>query len=230
MTTLQVRRAPSPLTILSANLDELLGLADPEAAESLNVWMAALRRVEEVFEVSYGQRLVIIRHFEQRSLWKYLTDPDTDLPFPNLTAWLSSGFIGCRRVNMDAHRDARALADVPPEKLIDVPKSSIKVLKQVSTEIRNLPDVLEAARRGDDSLLEKLEAEHPQQHIEGRKPLRFNLGRSQAKTVEKWIAYAIEHDVAATREEAIERACEMALYDVELDEELKSMPKDEVQA
>lgn len=230
VSALQVRHAPSPLSILATNLDDLLALADPEAAESLNVWMAALKRVGEIYEVSYGQRLVIIRHFEERSLWRYLTDPETDLPFPNLTAWLSSGFIGCRRVNLEAHKDGQALSDVPPEKLIDVPKSSIRVLKQLSTGVRNQPDVLEAAKRGDEKLLEKIEAEHPLQHIEGRKPLRFNLGRSQAKTVEKWIAYALENDIAGSREEAIERACERALYDAELDEELKRMPPDEVRA
>jgi hypothetical protein len=222
-----VRRAPGPLAILSANLDDLICLPDPEAAESLNAWMGALKRVEEVYEVSYGQRLVIIRHFEERGLWRHLTDPDTDLPFPNLTAWLSSGFIGCRRVNMEAHKDAQALADIPPEKLIDVPKDNIKVLKQVSTAVRNLPDVLEAARTGDDRLLKKLEREHPAQHIETRKPLRFNPGRTGAGIVEEMIAFALENDIAGSRDEAIVMAAETALDQWKLDIELRSEPVEE---
>lgn len=226
--TTQVRRAPGTLTILSASLDDLLQLADPEAAESLNQWMGALKRVEEVYEVSYGQRLVIIRHFEERSLWRHLIDPDTDLAFPNLTAWLSSGFVGCRRVNMEAHRDAQALSDLPSGKLIYVPKGSVKVLKLLSTSVRNDPEVLEAARTMKPEEFEaKVERDHPMQHIESRRAVRFSLGRSQAKTVEKWIAYALEHDVAGSREEAIERACEVAMHDAELNEELRSMPEGE---
>lgn len=229
MTKLQVRHAPA-LSILSANLDDLLSLPDPEAAESLNTWMSALKRVEEVYEVSYGQRLVIIRHFEERNLWRYLIDPDTDLQFPNLTAWLSSGFIGCRRVNMDAHKDGHALSDVPPEKLIDMPKSSIRVLKHVSTEVRNLPDVLEAAKAGEDALLEKLEIDHSTQHIETRKPLRFSPGRSGAKIVEQAILWAMEHDIAGSRDEALVRMAETALHEWQLDEELKTMPIEELRA
>ena len=119
---IEVRHAPKPLAILSANLDDLLALADAEAAESLNAWMAALKCVEAVYEVSYGQRLVIIRHFEERSLWQYLIDPDTDQTFPSMTAWLSSGFIGCRRVNFEALRTGKALADVPAAKVARHPQ------------------------------------------------------------------------------------------------------------
>lgn len=225
MNTLQVRHAPGPLAILSSNLDELLALADPEAAESLNAWMGALRRVEEAYTVSYGQRLVIIRNFEERGLWRHLTDPDTDRPFPNLTAWLSSGFIGCRRVNMDAHRDSHALADVPPKNLIDVPKSSIGVLKQLSTAVRGLPDVLEAAKGGDEKLIEKIEAEYPDQHLEQRKFLRFNPGRAGAKAVEEAIAWALDHDIAGSRDEALVFAAETALNQWKLEVELREMPE-----
>ena len=206
------------LSILGNNLDNLLALPDPEAAENLNTYMAALKRVEEIFAVSYGQRLVIIRHFEERSLWRYLTDPDVGLPFPSLTAWLSSGFIGCRRTNMEAHKDALALADIPSEKLIDIPKQTLHVLKQMSTADRNDPEILESAKSLDtDEFLEKIEREKPLQHIEMRKPMKFNFGRSQAKTVEKWIETALESDIAGTREEALERACQIAQYEIEED-------------
>lgn len=222
---IQVHHAPGPLAILSTNLDELLALSDPDAAESLNAWMAALKRVEEVYEVSYGQRLVIIRNFEERSLWRYLTDPDTDLPFPNLTAWLSSGFIGCRRTNMDAHKDALMLSDVPAVKLIDVPRETIKVLKKLSTDVRNDAGVLEAARRmGTEDFEEKIEKEHPNQCIERRQPMRFSPGRSWARTIEEAITYALEHDIAGTRDEALLRMAETSLNDWRLDEEIKSMP------
>jgi len=219
---LQVRDAPDPVTILSRRLDDMLTLPDAEAAQQLNTWMGALRRVEEVYTVSYGHRLVIIRHFEERDLWQHLIDPETELPFPTLTAWLSSGFIGCRRVNMEAHRDAQKLHDVPASHLLSVPKDNLKVLAQLSTQVRNKPDVLEAARTMDrDAFEEKVEIEHPQQHIERRTPMKFTPGRSWAKDIEGTIAYALEHDIAGTRDEALWKMAETARNQWELDEELE---------
>lgn len=229
--TTQVRRAlPSPMAILSTNLDDLLALGDAEAAEALNSWMAALRRVEEVYAVSYGQRLVIIRHFEERSLWQYLIDPDTSLMFSTMNAWLSSGFIGCRRVNFEALRAGKLLADVPAHKLIDIPKGSLHALALLSPAVRADEAVLEAAKMGEDALLDKIEAEHPGQHLETRKPMRFSPGRSWAKTIEEAIAYALEHDIAGSRDEALLRMAETSLNDWQMDEEIKKEQAEAVTA
>jgi len=48
--------------------------------------------------------------------------------------------------------------------------------------------------------------------------------------VQEWIEYAIEHDLAGSMGDAIAKACEMAMHDAELDEELKNMPMEEVRA
>jgi hypothetical protein len=198
------------LSNLRATLPALIALPDPEAAEAMNTRMSLLDLIDRVQAVTYSQRLVIIAEFTRRSLWKHLIDPEVGEPFPHLTSWLSSGFMGCRRTNMEAKRDAESLADVPTAQLIDVPKASIKVLTGVSTAVRNLPEVLEAARNGEEKLLEKLERDHGDQHLEGRKPLTLRLSRSERKVVDDWVEYAIAEDIAATTTEAIVRACEYA--------------------
>ena len=219
------------LRVISLTLPDLIGLPDPEAAEGLNQRMALLDGIEKVHEISYSQRLVIIREFEIRKLWQYLTDPMVGQPFPHLTAWLSSGFIGCRRVNMEAHRDAERLADVPPGKLLDVPKGNIKVLTQLSTAVRNEPGILETARTAsEDELLDKVEKEHPEQHLTVRKRIILRPGRAEARVIEEWVAYAQEHDIAASVTDAVVRACEQALHGAKLDEELAKMPTEEVTA
>lgn len=231
MASLQVRHAPGAFDIVLTRLSDLIALPDERAAVALDTRLAAFEKIEEIYERSYGERLIIVRQFETRQLWQHLADPDTGLPFPNLTAWLScSRFLGCRRVNFEAKRDAGMLADVPPEKLIDVPKSNIKLLTQLSTQVRNDPTVLDAAKTlPREALEEKLEREHPHQHIESRRPLRFTLGRSQAKTVEEAITWALEHDIAGTREEALVRMAEQALNEWKLEQELKDMPAEEVE-
>jgi hypothetical protein len=221
-----VRHAPAALATLATNLADVISLPDAEAALRLNVRMAAYEQLDRAYERSYAERTVIVREFERRSLWRYLTDPETGQPFPHMTAWLScSDFLGCRRTNFEALRDAKLLADVASDKLIDVPKGNLKLLTQLSPAVRGKADVLEAARTlPREAFEEKVETEHPLQHIERRQPMKFSPGRSGAKVAEEAIAWALDHDIAGTRDEAFVRAMETALNEWKLDEELRAMP------
>lgn len=227
MNDLQVR-ARTQFAICLPNLSDILTLDDPEAAVAMNARMALFEQVQQIHERSYVERGIIIREFEKRQLWKHLIDPETDQAFPHLTAWLSCrDFLGCRRTNFEAKRDLASLADVPAEKLIDVPKGNLKLLVQLSTQVRNDDAVLQAARTlKTDEFEEKIEAEHPHQHVEARRPLRFNPGRNGAKVVEQVIAWALEHDIAGSRDEALVRMAETALDQWQLDQELKDMPQE----
>jgi hypothetical protein len=222
----------SDLSILNTSLSVMISYADDRAAESLHERMLALNAVDRIYQISFVERGWIIREFKIRELWKHLVDPETGCHFPNLTAWLScSAFLGCRRTNFEALRDIEDLQDIPAAKLIDVPKSNVKILKQLSTAVRNSPEVLEQAKTLPQAqFLEKMEQNHPGQYLEGPRLLRFSPPKSGARVVEAWIAYALEHDLAGTRDEAIVMACEAALHDAKLDEELASMPVEEVTA
>lgn len=227
-----MQHAPDALAILTVSLSDAIALPDPEAAESLNTRFATWVRVDKLQERSFVERGLIIREFEKRQLWKHLTDPETGLPFPHLTAWLScSDYLGCRRTNFESKRVLAMLADVPSEKLIDIPKATLHTLTQLSTAVRNQPDVLEAARTmPPEAFEEKVEKEHPLQHLEARHPMKFRFGRSQSKVIEAWVEYAMSHNLAGTREEAVAWACEEALDNAMIDEKLDSMPADEVTA
>lgn len=220
------------LEVISANLSDLISRPDPEAAIWLNQRMYAWMRIDKLHERSFVERGIITRQFETRELWKHVIDPETDLPFPNLTAWLScDAFLGCRRTNFESKRKLALLEDVPYISLIDVPKHNLDTLIQLSTAVRNDPEVLEAAKYMEREEFEaKIELDHPHQHIESRASVKFNIGRSGRKVMESWISYALEHDIAGSREEAIVRACELALHDVELDDELAAMPENPISA
>lgn len=226
---LQVQLAPTAIEVLSGNLSEAISLPDPEAAESLNRRMAAWVRVDRLYERSFVERGLIIREFEKRQLWKHLIDPETGLPFPHLSAWLSSAdYLGCRRSNFESKRVLALLEDVPAEKLIDVPKANLHTLTQLSTAVRNDPEILEAARTlPREKFEEKLEREQPNQHISPLSPLRFHANRSDRKIIEETIIWALNHDIATTRDEAFVRACETALDSWQLDDELAHMPVEE---
>lgn len=208
---LQVQHTLNTLRTMPLTLQDLIALPDPEAAEGLNTRMMLLDMVDAAHAVTYSQRLVIIAEFRRRSLWKHLIDPLVGAVFPHETAWLSSGFLGCRRTNMEAKGDAEKLVDVEPVKLIDLPKASIKVLTGVSTAVRNDPAVLAAAKAGEDKLLEKLEADHPTQHLERRKPMTIRPTRSERAAIDAAVELAIEYGIAGSTTEAIVRGMETAL-------------------
>lgn len=233
MTSFQVRDAPViALSVLNVNLSDLIALPDQQAAAAMNTRLAAFEHIERIYERTYAERTIIVRQFESRSLWKHLIDPDTGQMFPNLTAWLScSSFLGCRRVNFEAMRTGKMLQDVSAEKLIDIPKGNLHVLTLLSTAVRNDPEILKAAKTlSRDQFEEKVEKEQPHQHIEARRPLRFSPGRSGAKVIEEAIAWALEHDIAGSRDEALVRMAETAMHEWELDAELAAMPVVEVTA
>jgi hypothetical protein len=218
-------RVQNAWDIVNTNLSDLIALPDVQAAPRLNERMALLDQIHKIHERSYSERGIIAREFERRKLWQHLVDPDTGQVFPNFTAWMScSDFLGCRRVNFEAKKDMEGLEDVPQAKLLDVPKGNIKVLKQLSTKVRNKPEILEAARNlPQNKLLQKIEQEEPDQIIEAKQVLRFSPGRSWVKTIEKAIEWAIENDIAGTRDEALLRMAETALEQWELDFELSHM-------
>lgn len=217
---------PLRVRLLPVNLSDIIAMPDTEAAAAMNERMALLDHIHRIHERSYAERGIIVREFERRQLWQHLTDQDTGQPFPNFTAWIScSDFLGCRRVNFEAKRDMEMLKDVPAAKLIDVPKGNLKVLTQLSTAVRNDPGILEAAKTlPQNEFLAKVETDQPQQHIETQQRLIFSPGRSGAKVIEEMIAWALEHDIAGSRNEAIVRAAETALHEWELEEELRAMP------
>lgn len=117
------------------------------------------------------------------------------------------------------------MADVPSMNLLGVTKENLHTLAGLSTSVRNLPDVLEAARTlSAVKFEEKIDKEHPDQHVDPRKPLQFNPGRAGHKIVEEMIAWAVEHDIAGSRDEAIVMAAETALDQWKLEVELREMP------
>lgn len=226
MPELQVR-VRTDIAILNESLESLIALPDDRAALELDKRMDAWEQIDRLYEYSYSERGEICRQFEKRGLWKHLLNPNSKEPFNSFSAWMASGAVGGRRINFESLRDVRDLQDVPAEKLRGVPKSNVKILKQLSTAVRNQDAVLEAAKTlPQEQFLEKVEKDHPDQHIEGRRALRFSPGRSGARKVEEWIRYAIEHDLAGNRDEALVMACEEALANALLDERLEAEMKE----
>lgn len=200
------------LQLASTSLDVLIALPDEEAAASLEQRMLLLDQVDQIHERSYFERGEIAVQFEKRELWRHLLNPNSHEPFISFSAWMACSHLGGRRVNFESKKDVEALKDIPADKLRGVTKGNIKVLKQLSTAVRNDEAILVAAKTlPEKDFLAKLQAEHPNQHVEIRKALRFFPVASEAVKVEEAVAWAIEREIAGNRDDAIVRIAEVAL-------------------
>ena len=104
-------------------------------------------------------------------------------------------------------RDLETLSDMSPEELSRIPESNFPILKQLSTKVRSDPAVIQAAQtQRADQLIEQIKRDHPDQHIESRKVLRFPASESQAAEIEEAITLAIENG-AMNRTEALWAIC-----------------------
>lgn len=229
MKSLQVQVAPDPLAILAVNLSDVLALPDAEAAIALNDRALLHAKIERLYTLSFAEVGIIAREVERRHLYRHLINSDTGKPFVYFNDWTKAiNSIACRRTIFAAKRVIAKLEDVPPEKLVDIPPSNLYTMTQLSTAVRNDPAILEAARTlPREQFEEKVEREQPLQHISPLSPLRFHANRPDRKIVEETITWALNHDIAATRDEAFVRACETALNSWQLDDELAHMPIEE---
>lgn len=174
----------------------------------------------------YAQVGLMAREVENRSLWKHRLDPDTGLPCGSWTRWLRCA---CPYSYSSVHAalsDIKKLADVPAEHLAEIPQSNFGTMKQLSTAVRAIPEILQAAKtqKGED-FVETVRKSHPGQHLEHRKALRFRPVESAAKTIEEALEKAMERG-AGTRDEALEMIAANALEDWRREQEVESSIED----
>lgn len=192
------------LAILNQPFEELIALPDPEAAEALQMRMLAWDAIDDLKELSFIDRGRIALAFEVRRLW-------THFGYPSFEAWMCSGRGGSRATKYASLKAVTQLVNVSPETLAEIPRCNIHTLMSVSSAVQEIPEVLEAAKGTEEEFTAYLAENHPQQHIEARKRVRFMLGLSGSKVIEEACEMAVQDGLAGTRDEALVKCCEMAL-------------------
>jgi hypothetical protein len=119
-------------------------------------------------------------------------------------------------------RDVEELKDIPAEHLAEIPQANFPILKQLSTEVRAEPQVIEAAKsKSAEEFTEQIRKDHPDQHLDTRKMLRVNMDESALAKVEEAILEAMKRG-ATSRGEALEAICAEALLEWQLEREIEA--------
>lgn len=145
-------------------------LSDERAAESLKDILVSLEGIEERVFARRGLALLM---FDERGLYRHFTDPEVGLPFQSCDRWLKHYCPKSWRYATEAKSTILALkTEIQPKDLADIPRCNLHHLVGSSSNVRALPDVIEAAKTMPEKkfVAEVLNAKY-QQHREVRQPV-----------------------------------------------------------
>jgi hypothetical protein len=161
-----------------------------------------MRTLDDTDKFSYAEKGKICLDIKNTLDYRNRINPDTGQPC-SLSQWIRLAAPWSYQTCFSAMRDLESLSDIPMEHLAKVPQVNFPILKQLSTAVRAQPSVLSAAKtQRVDQFIEKIKRDHPDQHLEARKTLRFVADESQAAEIEEAITLAMEHG-AMNRTEAL---------------------------
>lgn len=200
-----------------SRLKEVLALPDCQAEEAI---FNRIQAVTRTWEMSYAEVGLLCRAVDSYLLWEQRTDPDTGELCASFSRWMHIAAPRSFSTCYAAMRDVEALQDVPAEQVAQIPAANFPVMKQLSTEVRNDPAVLRTAQTGSaERLVDHVRANHPDQHIERTKFLRFPLEESAAERIEEALRLAELHG-AHNRSEALELIAREAVEQWRLEDEV----------
>ncbi len=128
------------------------------------------------------------------------------LGFSSYHAWLIDRAPRSRSyIYLVTNRYRELIVDIPEEELAQIPLGSAGVLKQLSSKIRQDPEVRKAARKKPSELRQAVRESHPEMHIEGLDARTLDFTESQAAVWDEMLAcYRQMNNHSASAEEAAE--------------------------
>lgn len=197
-----------------SSMRELLALPDAEAERIL---FGRIQHIVKVWELSYAEVGLICREVQNYLLHEQRIDPDTGEPC-SFSRWIHLAAPRSYSTVYAAIRDVEALKDVPDEQVAQIRSSNFPVMVQLSSAVRNDPEVLKVAQSGrSEELVEHVRQNHPDQHVEHRKLLRFVVEESAAVIIDQALKMAQFHG-AGNQAQALEAICQEAIASWEAEE------------
>lgn len=200
---------PATAAPQSAEIDELriMGLRNLPDADAAAVFDARLRELERQYKRSFVERGFILLEVQERELWRHIVNPETGEAYSSFERWVVGAAPQSRSDCFAAMKAVRELRDVPAQELLQVPRCNVKVLQHLSPALRRKPEVIDAAKKKSErDFVAQIEKEHPEQHIESKRPMNLKPERTARQTIDRGIEVAMWAYGVSTREDALECA------------------------
>ena len=202
---------------------EAVGTIDWEGMDSQPLAYAALavkqamQAMDGAEESVFHNRMRVLRVARKLELWKLDLDPDVDRPFVDPRRWVKHLWPRSYRYCAEAWDTEEDLGEFPMNVLQDITGANLKVLRQVSSNVRG--KVLKAAKEmTKDQFTEHLTTKYDQ-HIE---PVRVMPKAGSEKFEEAIVMVEVVEE--CNRAEALEKIAELIIgeYAVAYDRKEKS--------
>lgn len=192
-------RAISHQLGLSVDWDAIKDSPLESAASALKSILGHLEGAEERIFAVRGRALVLV---QERETWKLDNDPEVDRPFTSMDRWLKVTFPKSWRYCYDALWTAEELKELPFSEVSTIRRCNLKQLERISSGVRALPEVRQAAQTKTKSeFVAFVNEKFPEQHLEPDQPVIMPKG--DADEFEAAIEMAMVCEECRTRAEAI---------------------------
>ena len=181
-------RSDAILHLASPDFDAIRAMTAEDASgpvlDILRTMEAADEHIESMTRQVYALRGAAMKIAEEKRIWEYFIDEEVGKPFRSLDRWNKITFPQSWRYNQEALATISKLPDVPMEQLVSMPRCNMLMLaNSVSSNVRALPEVLEAAQTlSEDAFAEKLSRDHGQ-HVERKVTLKFTYSQGDSEMV-----------------------------------------------
>jgi hypothetical protein len=174
-------------------------MVNEAAAKRLTAILCGMDRVEKQVFALRGMAMLLV---EERELFRWVLDDEVGDYYVSFDKWLKDTCPNSWGYCRDALRAVKELKDMPFEDLLQIKRCNLEQLKKVSSSVRLLPDVVQAAKNmPEKDFVEKLNSEHSQ-HLDVKQPIAM----APAEDVEEFetaIAMAMVVEHCGSRAEAI---------------------------
>lgn len=192
----------SPVELDELKIRSLRSMSDADAAKILD---ERLRALETNYKRNFVERGFILMEVEERQLWKYLADPETNAPYTSFERWVVTAATHSRSDCFESLRAVKELRDVPREQLLEIPRKNIGVLSQLSTKVRKDPTIIAAAQTASKKeFIGHIQAKHPDQHVEQETKLTAHPSKSARDVIDTALEVCAWLFGCAGRESALE--------------------------
>jgi hypothetical protein len=143
-------------------------MAHEPAAVRLTGILRSLDGVEKQLFAMRGMAALLI---EERELYRFVVDEEVGDFYQSFDRFLKQELPCSWSYVRDALRAVKELKDMPFADLLEIKRCNIEKLKEVSSSVRLLPEVIQAAKTlPEKAFVEKMNKDHSQ-HLETRQPV-----------------------------------------------------------
>ncbi len=178
-----------------------LRIMPPEGA--VDALKSILSHWDGIEEKAFAVRGMVALIMEERELWQIATDPDTGQPYASLDQWFRTASPISHSSWRDALRTIKELRDTPLEELMRIKRCNLEQMKKISTRVRRLPKVIEAAiALPEKQFVAYVNEKYPGQYLEVKRPIVM-APEGDCTEFEQAIEMAMLIDECKDRAEAI---------------------------